>query len=109
MQIDITQVVVAIIGLLSAVLTVVVIPWIKSKMTAQQWDTLMSYGLAAVQAAEILFNASGQGKEKLAYAMRHIEELCKQNGIKADTDTIRIVIENAWKELGLGEKSMLEG
>lgn len=106
MQIDITQVVVAFIGLLSAVLTVVVIPWIKSKMTAQQWDILMSYGLAAVQAAEILFHASGQGKEKLEYAMQHIEELCKQNGIKVDTATIRIVIENAWKQLGLDEKRL---
>ena len=38
MEIDITQIVVAVIGLLSVIVTSVVVPLIKSKLTNSQWE-----------------------------------------------------------------------
>lgn len=100
MQLDLTQIVVALIGLLGLVITSVIVPLIKSKLTAEQWDTIYNYAVAAVQAAEIIIGA-GKGEEKFAWAKEYIEAQCKAHGIKIDMDTVQVAIENAWKNLGL--------
>lgn len=103
MNIDITQIVVAVIGLLGIIITSVVVPLIKSKLTNSQWKSIKNYALAGVQAAEILIGA-GNGTKKFEEAKKYIEKQCAAHGIKIDTDTIQIAIENAWKELGLDHK-----
>lgn len=104
MNIDITQIVVAVIGLLGIIITSVVVPLIKSKLTNSQWETIKNYALAGVQAAEIIFNAQGKGEEKLEWVTEYIENQCKAHGIEIDMDTVRVAIENAWKDLGLDKK-----
>ena len=104
MNIDITQIVVAVIGLLGVILTSVVVPLIKSKLTNSQWKTILNYALAGVQAAEIIFNAQGQGEEKLRWVSEYITNQCLAHGIKIDMDAVRVAIENAWKSLGLDKK-----
>lgn len=104
MEIDVTQIVVALIGLLSVIITSVVVPLLRSKLTNSQWESIKNYALAGVQAAEIIFNAQGKGEEKLEWVSKYIEEQCKAHGIDIDMDTIRVAIENAWKQLGLDKK-----
>ena len=104
MNVDITQIVVAVIGLLGVILTSVVVPLIKSKLTNSQWETILNYALAGVQAAEIIFNAQGQGAEKLRWVSEYITNQCAAHGIKIDMDTVRVAIENAWKALGLDKR-----
>lgn len=104
MNIDITQIVVAVIGLLGIIITSVVFPLIQSKLTNSQWETIKNYALAGVKAAEILFNAQGKGEEKLEWVTKYIESQCKAHGIEIDMDTVRVAIENAWKDLGLDKK-----
>lgn len=108
MNIDITQIVVAVIGLLGLVVTSVLVPLIRTKINAEQWDTICDYAVAAVQAAEILFNAQGKGEEKLEWVSKYIEKECAAHGIKIDMDTVRIAIENAWKDLGLDHSTEQE-
>lgn len=103
MNIDITQIVVAVIGLLGLVVTSVLVPLIRTKINAEQWDTIYNYAVAAVQAAEIIIGA-GKGEEKFAWAKQYIEAQCKAHGIKIDMDTVQVAIENAWKQLGLDKK-----
>lgn len=103
MNIDITQIVVAVIGLMSVIITSVVVPLIRSKLTNSQWESIKNYALAGVQAAEIIIGA-GKGEEKFAWAKEYIEAQCKAHGIKIDMDTVQVAIENAWKELGLDKK-----
>ena len=81
-----------------------VVPLIKSKLTNSQWETILNYALAGVQAAEIIFNAQGQGEEKLRWVSEYIINQCLAHGIKIDMDTVRVAIENAWKALGLDKK-----
>ena len=100
MNIDITQIVVAVIGLLGLVVTSVLVPLIRTKISAEQWDTIYNYAVAAVQAAEIIIGA-GKGEEKFAWAKAYIEAQCKAHGIKIDMETVQVAIENAWKNLGL--------
>ena len=59
-MIDITEIVLAVLGLLGLIVTTVLVPWIKSKMTNEQWQMIVNYAYAGVQAAEIIFNAQGQ-------------------------------------------------
>ena len=101
MEIDMMQAVAAVIGLLGVILTNVAVPLIKSKMNDSQWELIGKYALAAVQAAEILFNGTREGAEKFNYAAKYIESQCVAHGIKIDMATVRIAIENAWKALGL--------
>ena len=103
MEIDMTQVVVAVIGLLSVIVTSVVVPLIKSKLTNSQWESICNYAYAGVQAAEILIGA-GNGQAKFEKAKKYIEAQCKKHGIEIDADTVQIAIENAWKALGLDQK-----
>lgn len=103
-SIDVTELVVALIGLLGIIITSVVVPLIKSKLTNSQWESIKNYALAGVQAAEIIFNAQGKGEEKLEWVTEYIENQCKAHGIKIDMDTVRVAIENAWKDLGLDKK-----
>ena len=104
MTIDITQIVVAVLGLLGLIITTVLVPWIKSKITNEQWQMIVNYAYAGVQAAEIIFNAQGQGEAKFAWVADYIEQRCAEHGIKIDMDTVRVAIENAWKALGLDKK-----
>ena len=104
MGIDVTELVVALIGVLSIFITSVVFPLIKSKLTNSQWETIKNYAFAGVKAAEIIFNAQGKGEEKLEWVSKYIEAQCKTHGIKIDMDTVRVAIENAWKDLGLDKK-----
>lgn len=107
MNIDITQIVVAVIGLLGLVVTSVLVPLIRTKINAEQWDTIYNYAVAAVQAAEIIIGA-GKGDEKFAWAKEYIEAQCAAHGIKIDMDTVQVAIENAWKSLGLDHSTEQE-
>lgn len=102
-MIDITEIVVAVIGLLSVIVTSVVVPLIKSKLTNSQWESICNYAVAGVQAAEIIFNAQGQGETKFEWVADYIEQRCAEHNIKIDADTIKVVIENAWAELGFNK------
>lgn len=99
MQLDLTQIVVALIGLMGLIITSVIVPLIKSKITSSQWDTILSYAIAGVQAAEILIG-SGQGEEKLRWVSEYITKQCLEHGIKIDAETVRVAVENAWNQLG---------
>lgn len=104
-DIDVTQIVAVLIGLLSVLVTSVIVPLIRTKLTNVQWETVKNYVLAGVQAAEIIFDAQGKGEEKLEWVSKYIEAQCKAHGIEIDMDTVRVAIENAWKDLGLDHKN----
>ena len=102
-MIDVTDIIVAVIGVIGAILTGIVFPLIKAKITNEQWQMIVNYAYAGVQAAEIIFNAQGQGEAKFEWVADYIEQRCAEHGIKIDADTIKVVIENAWAELGFNK------
>lgn len=104
MEVDLTQIMVILVTLLSAVMTGILFPLIRSKVSAAQWELIKEFAIAGVQAAEIIFNAQGKGEEKLEWVTEYIEKQCKAHGIEIDMDTVRVAIENAWKDLGLDKK-----
>ena len=102
-MIDVTDIIVAVIGVIGAILTGIVFPLIKAKVTNEQWQMIVNYAYAGVQAAEIIFNAQGQGEAKFEWVADYIEQRCAEHNIKIDAETIKVVIENAWAELGFNK------
>lgn len=94
MTIDLTQIILAIITLISAVLTGFVIPWLKNKLTDHQYDMLSALVRVGVFAAEQIFTTE-QWKEKKQYVV----DLLEENGYTVNTTAVDALIEATVREL----------
>ena len=73
MKIDLTPIIQAVIALLAAFVTYKLVPWIKSKTTAQQQANMAAVVKMLVFAAEQIYGANS-GKEKLQYVKERLAE-----------------------------------
>ena len=73
MNINLTPIVEAVIALLAALITYKLIPWIKSKTTAQQQANMTAVIKMLVFAAEQIYGANS-GAEKLQYVKERLIE-----------------------------------
>lgn len=91
MTIDLNQIVEALISLIAAVITCVIIPLIRSKVTNAQFEKIKMYVGIAVKAAEQIYVGNGRGTEKKQYVVEYLEKL----GLKVDAETLDKLIEAA--------------
>ena len=103
-NIDITPIIELVITLLSTIITVMIIPWLKSKIDSNQWQTLQDWAKVGVSAAEVLFKGTKLGKDKLAYVTEYLNDMCEKYNYHFDEVTVRQAIENAWKNMTDSEK-----
>ena len=73
MNINLTPILQAVIGLLAALITYRLIPWIKARTTAAQQEQIKAAIKIAVFAAEQIYGA-GKGEEKLDYAIAWLHD-----------------------------------
>lgn len=97
MNIDLTQIILAVIALIGAILTGFVIPWLKSKINVENGKinetqaALLKLAInTAVKAAEQLFN-SDEGQKKKAYVL----DILKAQGYEVDQIALDAAIEAA--------------
>ena len=88
--IDLTPIFQAVIALAAALVTYKLIPWLRTKTTAQQQANLTAAARMAVFAAEQLYGA-GHGGDKLDYAL----SIMQKAGYHLDGDALRGAIESA--------------
>ena len=69
MTFDVTSVVEAVLALVGAIITCVLVPYIKSKTTAEQQKEINAWVKIAVSAAEQIYKGQGRGEEKKAYVL----------------------------------------
>lgn len=98
-NIDITPIIEIVIGLIATIITVLVIPWIKSKVSASKWNNLCTYAETFVKCAELIFKGTGLGKDKKKYVTEKLIEFANQQGLKFSTEAIEAVIEAAVKNM----------
>lgn len=98
MSFDITPIVEAVVAVVCAVVTCVLIPYIKSKTTAEQQTEINAWVKIAVSAAEQIYSGSGRGEEKKAYVV----EWLRSHGVTLDTEKLDAMIEAAVYELKQG-------
>jgi hypothetical protein len=104
MTIDLTQIILAIITLIGAVISRYLIPWIRNKLTDHQYEALCVLIRTGVFAAEQIFT-SEQWKEKKQYVV----DLLKENGYTVDTTSVDALIEATVRELRIeqgGQKNV---
>lgn len=107
---DITIIIEAVFALIAAVITAIVIPYIKSRTTAQQQEQINAWVKIAVTAAEQIYVGSGRGEEKKVYVINWLRE----HGITVDESKLDAMIEAAVYDLkagfiAVGELSTTEG
>ena len=95
MVIDMTQVIVALIGLVGVILSSWLIPLLRSKTTEQKWANAMFWVRLAVKSAEQIYNQQGWGEAKKKY----VEEFLKEHNIKLDDQQVDVAIEAAVLEI----------
>ena len=72
-NVDLTQIVVALIGLLSALITYRLIPWLKANTNIKQQAIIKAAIQTAVYAAEQIYGA-GEGEKKFDYVVNRLKE-----------------------------------
>ena len=93
-SINLTPLFQALIALFSALVTVYLIPWLKSRTNTEQQAYISAAVHTAVFAAEKLYGA-GRGDEKLAYAT----EWLAAHGFDLDGETLKAEINAAIREM----------
>ena len=92
---DYTMLFEGILTVLFALVTLYVIPWLKTKLSAEDLNEIMKWVKIAVQAAEMIYKEAGMGKAKKAYVIEYLNNI----GVKYDADKIDGMIESAVLEL----------
>ena len=103
MNIDLTPIFQALIGLLAVLITTKLIPWIKARTSIQQQSMIAMATRTFVFAAEQLYGV-GTGTEKMKYVKKKLEE----HGYTVDVAVIEAAIremniEEGWIESGGNE------
>ena len=91
---DITMILQAVIYLLLAIVMMIVIPWLKKQVGAENMDELMRWVEIGVAAAEQLYTAA-QGAQKKQYVL----EFVRSKGLKIDEASLDAAIEAAVNSL----------
>lgn len=94
-MIDLTTILSALITLICALISAFLIPYIKSKVSAEKLETIKAWVKVAVQAAEMLYRETGTGAQKKSYVIEYLNS----KGYDLDTDTLNNLIESAVLEL----------
>lgn len=102
MNIDI--IVKVIIPILGAILTYLIVPFIKSKTTKEQRENVYFWVKIAVGAAEQIYREKGEGKLKKEYVVAFLTS----KGIDITMEELDVLIEAAVKELNMIKDKTLE-
>ncbi len=99
-MIDLTQVITAVITLIVACISAFLIPYLKTKLSANQLSNVITWVNIAVEAAEMIYNGTGRGEEKKQYVLEFLES----KGFTVNSAEIETLIESAVLELNLTKK-----
>lgn len=73
MNIDLTQIITAILGLFAALITYRLVPFIKAKTTNEQQAYIRALVKAGVFAAEQIYKTEGMGRQKMEYVKSFLQ------------------------------------
>ncbi len=95
---DLTPIIEAVAALIGVVITCILVPFIRSKTTAEQQKEINAWVKIAVSAAEQIFKGSRRGEEKKQYVIAWL----KERGFTVDENELDALIEAAVYELNQG-------
>ena len=92
---DITPIIRAGLLLIGAVITAVIVPLIRAKLSEQQLANVQTWVKVAVEAAEQIYKGTGRGQDKKAFVLDFLDK----KGLTLDFPSIDNMIEAAVLEL----------
>lgn len=95
MNIDLTDIIVAMIFVLAALITKYVIPFLIGKLSAEKRQEIAFWVKLSVEAAEKVFNEHGMGSEKKQF----VKDFLLEKGFTLNEKEIDIAIESAVLEM----------
>lgn len=99
-MVDLTQIIVAVLTLVISLITAFLIPYLKTKVSAEKRDTIKFWVNIAVEAAEMIYVGTGRGQEKKDYVVQFLNS----KGFTLNVSEIENLIEAAVMELKLEQK-----
>lgn len=102
---DITTILLGLIFILGGLAVLIVWPYIKSHVSAEQLSVLAGIAQTVVFAAEKIFGAK-MGEDKLAYALNLAKKLLEKKNLTFDEEVIRAAIEAQVEQLDLDQKAV---
>ena len=96
----------AIIPIVSALITAYVIPFLKAKIGNENLKQYKEIAIIAVKAAEMIFTESGMGKEKKQYVLDYLNSKINSDKTVISYQDLELLIEAAVKEMKEIEKNI---
>lgn len=93
------EIVLLLIPVMCAIITGVIVPYLKTKVSVTQMEAIIKWVTKAVEAAEVLFDTPKSGEEKREYVINFIDKMFNSKKEVITKDQIRILLESAWKEM----------
>lgn len=97
-MVDITPVINLLMTVIVGLITVYLIPWIKSRITVQQREEIDACVKILVMAAEQLYKGTGKGQQKKQYVLNFLAD----KGLTLNMDMINNMVEAAVLEIKRG-------
>ena len=94
-MIDLTKIALSVIGLVSALLTTFLIPYLRQKLSSARLEEIRIWVNIAVKAAEMLYVGSGRGEEKKEYVLNFLNS----KGYTIDAESVENMVEAAVLEM----------
>jgi len=98
---DMTVICEGVLTIAVAVITGLVIPYVRSKTTSTQQAEIVAWVKIAVTAAEQIYTGTGLGEKKKAY----VENWLKEHGVTVDSEKLNALIESAVLEMNAALKN----
>ena len=104
-MVNIEIIIKVIIPILGAIITYLIVPFIRQKTTKEQRENIYFWVTLAVQAAEQIYKEKGQGKLKKEYVV----DFLVSKGINITIQELDVLIEAAVKELNIIQDKVGQG
>lgn len=90
----ITEVTKAVITVVLVILSAYVVPWVKSRIGEDKYETILDFAEIVVRSAEKMFTPE-EWAQKKAYAVNMVENKSKELGLDINEKKINAIIEGA--------------
>lgn len=97
------QIILALIPILSTILTVYIIPYIKEKLGNERLAKYEYWASMAVECAEMIFREQGMGADKKEYVVNFLNNMFNKNKIVITEEQMNILVESCVKQMKLNE------
>lgn len=97
------KIILALIPILGAILTGVIVPYIKERIGNEKLIKYEYWCSMAVECAEMMFKEQGMGETKKEYVVNFLNEMFNKNKVVITEEQINILVESCVKEMKLNE------